>query len=82
MLRHKPTAPYHPDILPPAGYTLAAQQLLAAAVGGFVFGGMGSWNDSAPESADARPQYERLSEELYAAVTGGLVVAINGGMAA
>src|SRR4051794_262143 len=41
----EPTAPYHPDILPSAGYTLAARQLLAGAVASFVFGGMGSWND-------------------------------------
>lgn len=76
-----PVAPYHPDILPPDGYTLAARQLLAAAVGGFVFGGMGSWNDYSPESSDARQEYERLSEQLYAAVTDGLRVAVNDGMA-
>ncbi len=75
-----PVAPYHPDIIPPEGYTLAARQLLAAAVGGYVFGGMGSWNDGVPGSSDARREYERLTAELYAAVIDGLGVAINGGM--
>jgi hypothetical protein len=76
-----PAAPYHPDILPPEGYTLEARQLLAAAVGGFVFGGMGSWNDGGPESSDARQEYEQLSTELYAAVMEGLGVAVNDGAA-
>lgn len=76
-----PVAPYHPDILPPEGYTLDARQLLAAAVGGFVFGGMGSWNDGGPESSEARQQYDRLSKKLYAAVMEGLGVAVNDGTA-
>ena len=73
-------AQFHPDILPSAGYTLAARQWLAAEVGGFVFGGMGSWNDGGPVSAQARLEYDRLTEELYSAVTDVLRVAVNTGM--
>jgi len=76
-----PRAPYHPNILPPEGYTLDARQLLASAVRGFILGGMGSWNDWGPKSSDARQEYERLSKVLYAAVIEGLEVAINDGLA-
>jgi hypothetical protein len=77
-----PSAPYHPDILPPAGYTLAARQLLAASARGYVFGGMGSWNDGPPSSREIRIEYDRLSVELYASLIEGLEVAVNLGVAA
>ncbi len=76
----QPLAPYHPDILPARGYTLAARQLLAASVGAFVFGGMGSWNDLGFRDPAVHAEYERLTKELYAAVIGGLVAAVNQGM--
>jgi hypothetical protein len=73
----EPVAPYHPDILPPDGYTLAARRLLAAAVSAYVFGGMGSWNDVAPSTPEGQSAYRRLSEQLYEAVIGGIVTAVN-----
>jgi len=78
----QPVAPYHPDILPPGGYSLAARRLLAAAVGAFVFGGMGSWNDITVADPEARARYEPLTRELYAAVMDGLIAAVNQGIAA
>ena len=77
-----PAAPYHPDILPPRGYSSRARQLLAAAVGAFVFGGMGSWNDLGFAERKLQERYERLTKELYAAVMGGLVAAVNRGVSA
>jgi hypothetical protein len=78
----KPIAPYHPDILPSEGYTLASQQLLAAAVAAYVFGGMGSWNDGEPSSSKARSLYRELSQELWFSVLEGIVTAVNHGFSA
>lgn len=76
----EPISPYHPDILPLEGYSLPARQLLAASVGGFVFGGMGSWNDCAFEEPEVQPRYECVTRQLYTAVLGGLVSAVNTGL--
>jgi hypothetical protein len=72
----EPIAPYHPDILPPAGYSLPARRLLAASVAGYVFGAMGSWNDYTPEP-DLRGRYDDVSSRLYDVVLGGLMAAVN-----
>jgi hypothetical protein len=55
---------YHPDLLPAGQVSATAQRLLAASQTGWVFGGMGSWNDGAynPNDADCR----RLTQELHA----------------
>lgn len=54
----------HLDLLPPRGFPLVARQLLAAADRGWVFGGMGAWNDRAfPGDAD-QAEFERLSTNL------------------
>jgi hypothetical protein len=71
-----PTIPYHPDILPASGFTLAARQLLAAASQAWVFGGMGSWNDVAIPGAD-RTAYRRLTERLYNSVLSAVQHAAN-----
>jgi len=73
-----PVAPYHPDILPRL-YRLPARQLLAGAVGAFVFGGMGSWNDIVLSDGDARTAYESVTKRLYDAVIDALVTAVNAG---
>ena len=78
--RDDPRAPYHPDILPERGYQVRARQLLAGAVRGWVFGGMGSWNDVWVEHCAARARYERVTQRLYAAVTGALAAAVNRGL--
>ena len=73
-------APYHPDILPERGYQLRARQLLSGAVRSWVFGGMGSWNDVWVANPDARARYARVTQRLYAAVTGALAAAVNRGL--
>ena len=50
-------------------YPETAQRLLAAAYTGWVFGGMGSWNDLGFEPDAENDRYNRLSAELYSAVT-------------
>jgi len=59
---------YHKDLLPNTGYSLEAKQLIAAAGQAWVFGGMGSWNDLSFDDMTENKEYERLSEELYAAI--------------
>ena len=73
-----PIPPFNPDMFPPAAYGRAARHLLAMADRAFVFGGMGSWNDLALASPSATDAYERISEELYAAVLEAVVAAVNG----
>ena len=68
-----PVPPSHPDILPNLGYSLRARQILAAAVRGWVFGGMGSWNDA--DLPD--PAYETTTQEYFEAVMNGVVAAVN-----
>jgi hypothetical protein len=50
-------------------YCETARRLFAAAYNGWVFGGMGSWNDLyfQPDSENAR--YTTISKELYSAIT-------------
>lgn len=68
-----PVPPTHPDLLPDRGYPLLARQLLAAAVRGWVFGGMGSWNDA--DLPD--PAYESVTQQYFEAVMNGIVAAVN-----
>jgi len=74
-----PTMPYHHDILPSHGYTLEARQLLAAAVTGYVFGGMGSWNDRMYYDEERALRFSILTESLRRAVESGVMVAVNRG---
>jgi hypothetical protein len=76
----EPIAPYYPDILPADGYSQAARQLMAASVAGFVFGGMGSWNDAGFSDTKLQAVYETVTRELYAAVMNGIVCAVNEGL--
>ncbi len=57
---------YHPDLLPAGRAPTIAQRMLAASQTGWVFGGMGSWNDGAydPNDADCR----RLTQELHSSL--------------
>lgn len=63
-----PRARFHDDALPPTGYELRARQLFAAAVGAWVFGGMGSWNDAWLPDEQLRRRYQVASGQLYTAV--------------
>ncbi len=49
-------------------YPETAQRLFAAAYNGWVFGGMGSWNDFGFKSKADNDQYDKVSAELYAAI--------------
>lgn len=72
-----PNPPYHPDMLPEEGYSLAARQILAAAAQAYVFGGMGSWNDLWLDEEGARREYERVTRELYESIKLATVAAPN-----
>jgi len=69
-----PTVPYYPDLLPERGYSLPARRLMAAAAGGWVFGGMGSWNDSVPSAA---AEYESVTQAHFEAEMNAFVTAAN-----
>jgi hypothetical protein len=67
---------YHADFGPPGFLSLAACQILGACQTGWVFGGMGSWNDGAYGS-DLAAEGDPLSEQLFGALQDGLVAAAN-----
>ncbi len=71
-----PVSPYHPDILPARGYSLLAQQVMAAAIRAWVFGGMGSWNDLDYGKTNQKA-YRDLTSRLYGSVVHALVAATN-----
>ena len=55
---------YHTDLTVPGQLSQLAEQLLAAAQLGWVFGGMGSWNDVGFD-VSKDPEYQRLSDTLF-----------------
>ena len=63
------TFPDHTDFICLDSYPEIARRLFAAAYDGWVFGGMGSWNDLYFESNTENDQYHELSAELFAAIT-------------
>lgn len=72
-----PAAPYHRDLLPPDA-SVQRRQLAAAVVQGWVFGGMGSWNDAGCRDPAAQVQYQRVGANLYDALLFALEAAANG----
>jgi hypothetical protein len=72
-----PQPPYHPDLLPDDA-ALSRRQLAAAVVQGWVFGGMGSWNDCWLADPAAQSDYERVGADLYSALLAGTASAANG----
>ncbi len=60
----RPDIGYHADIAAYAGFTAQQRRILGAATLGWVFGGMGSWNDVGVAD-DRAGDYERVSEELF-----------------
>jgi hypothetical protein len=72
----RPAAPYHPDMLPPVGYSLDARRVLAAATQAWVFGAWG-WGDRMFESNAVDADFWRLDAKLRASVRGSLVAAAN-----
>lgn len=55
---------YHPDLAPSGLLSAQAQRILAGCDSGWVFGGMGSWNDGAYGGED-EPAGDRLSQTLF-----------------
>ena len=55
---------YHTDLTVPGQLSQLAGQLLAASQLGWVFGGMGSWNDVGSD-VSKDPDYQRLSDTLF-----------------
>jgi hypothetical protein len=73
----EPEAAYHPDLLPPGGYSLEAKQVLAGATKAYIFGGMGSWNDMGFVDNDLNEEYEKVTQELFDAVKFSILVSTN-----
>lgn len=74
----EPATSYHDDVLPPSA-ELDRRRLFAAAVGAYVFGGMGTWNDigPAPDDEEANAEYDRVTPALYAAILESIAAAVN-----
>ncbi|WP_085909121.1 hypothetical protein [Kiloniella majae] len=64
-----------PAIRPPyyAAYPKDAHRLLAAIYNGWVFGGMGSWNDVVFPTPEDQAEYDRLTPELYQSLCRAIV---------
>jgi hypothetical protein len=58
---------YHKDIAVPGQLNADAESLLKAAMGAWVFGGMGSWNDMGFEQP-LQTEYENVSDRLFEVV--------------
>ena len=56
--------------------TNEAEQIISACFTGWVFGGMGSWNDMA-FGGEMEEEYHRVSDSLYTAICNAIVAAIN-----
>ena len=72
----EPDAPYHRDILP-SDAALERRQLAASVVQGWVFGGMGSWNDCGFVDPEKQREYDRVGAGLYTELLVGLSAAAN-----
>jgi hypothetical protein len=70
-----PECAYYPEMVPPGSLRLEQMQLLSAATHGWVFGGMGSWNDNAV-SVDVK-EHERVSSRLWLALLGAMASVVN-----
>jgi hypothetical protein len=66
---------FHSEFDTDGDLSLPAKQVLAAVFHGWVFGGMGSWNDG--EIGDDPVRYGALSNELYVALTEGTLAVAN-----
>mgnify|MGYP003676622989 CR=1 FL=1 len=73
-----PSAP--PGTLPPdLGVSPDRASLLLASAAGWVFGGMGAWNDNGPPRPELSDEYEQITMSLYDAVSFGFVAGVNAG---
>ena len=69
-----PVPPTYPDLLPASGFSLRSRQILAAVERGWVFGGMGSWNDLGTSNLAA---YDEVTRAYFDAVMNAAVTAVN-----
>jgi hypothetical protein len=67
---------YHQDLAPLNALPPKSWRMLDATQAAWVFGGMGSWNDMGFDGAEGK-EYDRVSEQLYAAITEAMCVAVN-----
>ena len=69
-LLNSPSAipPYYADLLPASFENKKCRQLLAGALIGWVFGGLGSWNDMYFREHSLEREYQLVSKNLYRAV--------------
>ncbi|KLN61688.1 hypothetical protein WH96_04975 [Kiloniella spongiae] len=74
-LEGKPGTALPPALRPPyyAVYPKEAHRLLAAAYSGWVFGGMGSWNDVVFSNLEDQAEYDRLTPTLYQSLCHAIV---------
>ncbi len=70
-------AEYSKDLLPPGEHLLIKRQLLTAAQTGWVFGGMGSWNDLGFDNKETNVQYAQVSADLYSAINSAITCVVN-----
>ncbi|MGD2073289.1 MAG: hypothetical protein PVG65_07385, partial [Candidatus Thorarchaeota archaeon] len=61
----------------PDGFDLRAYQLIKASSAGWLFGGMGSWNDLVFDEGSVDERYDEVSNNLYYAICNAVVVATN-----
>jgi hypothetical protein len=71
----RPEVPYYPDLLP-SGTDPFRVRLIASACKGYVFRGMGSWNDVGYDDG-AEAEYTSVTTELYAAVMTAIDAGVN-----
>ena len=67
----------NPAWVAPGIHSHTALQLLYAADSARVFDGQGSWNDQVFEDKEVNGRYERLSTQLYNAINGAIMAAVN-----
>jgi len=60
--------PYYADLLPASYENIKGRQLLGGALKGWVFGGLGSWNDMYFRDSSQEHEYQLVSKNLYRAV--------------
>lgn len=67
---------YHKDLVPGSFNNMKALQILSACQCGWVFGGMGSWNDLWFEGEEQK-KYEEISDQLYYSICNSIPIATN-----
>ena len=72
-----PNPPYYRDLFPKAGYTAGSRRLAVMAQAGWVFGGMGSWNDMGFEAPETEQDFQNVTSELFSAILLALIAAVN-----